>query len=303
MATALGELELELEGLGEFEDEYEGNLEGEFESEFESELESELELESALEGEFESSGPNPVSRVYPDAMMEHMGLAAMEAETEYEAAEHFLPLVPLVASKILPMAAKAAPRIAAKVLPHVARVVSHVTPRLTHGVTHITHALHRNPQTRHLVRTIPAVARRAVTRIARHAAAGHPVTPHHAARILRHEHHRMLRNPKLVHAALRHAHKMDRRYHRLGGLPVPARGAPAQVAPPHLHDAAYLHGVAPHARHLAPHLRGAVTHPTHPATLAHRYGAPHLRRLAGMHPHACPTCGSHLRQGRTCCCC
>jgi len=296
MAIALGELELELEGLGEFEDEYEGNLEGELEAEFEFESELESELGSALEGEFESSGPNPVSRVYPDAMMEHMGLAAMEAETEYEAAEHFLPLVPLVASKILPLAAKAAPKIAAKVLPRVARAVSHVTPRLTQGVTHITHALHRNPQTRHLVRTIPAVARRAVTRIARHAAAGHPVTPHHAARILRNEHHRIMRNPKLVHAALRHAHKMDRHYHRMGGLAVPARGTLAHVTASHLHRAAHPHGTAPH-------LRSAPTHPPHPAALAHRYATPHLRRLAGMHPHACPTCGSHLRQGRTCCCC
>jgi len=301
MAIALGELELELEGLGEFESEYEseleGELEGEFEAEFESELESEFEseLESEFESEFESGGPNPVSRVYPDAMMEHMGLAAMEAETEYEAAEHFLPLVPLVASKILPLAAKAAPRIAAKVLPRIARAVAHVTPRLTRSVTHLTRALHRNPQTRHLVRTVPSIARRAVTKIARHAAAGHPITPRHAARILRHEHHRVLHNPRMVHAALRHANRMDRRYHRVGGLPVPVRGAVA-----HAHGILGHAALAPHLRRIAPHLRGLVTHPHHAAAVARRYATPHLRRLAGMRGHACPTCGSRTR---ACCCC
>ena len=54
--------------------------------ELESELEMEGEGEFELEGEFESMA-GPVSRVYPDAMMEHLGLAAMEAETEFEAAE------------------------------------------------------------------------------------------------------------------------------------------------------------------------------------------------------------------------
>ena len=42
--------------------------------------------------------------------MEHMGLAAMEAESEFEAAEHFLPLIPMVASKLLPLAAKVLPK-------------------------------------------------------------------------------------------------------------------------------------------------------------------------------------------------
>src|SRR5271154_3687174 len=155
MANGLGEMELELEGEGEFESECEGEFE--FENEFE--------------------GPNPVNRIYPDAMMEHMGLAAMEAESEFEAAEHFLPLIPMVASKLLPLAAKALPKIAGKLLPRVARVIARATPRLTRSVAHLTRALHRNPQTRHLVRVVPSVARRAVASIVKQAAAGRPVSP------------------------------------------------------------------------------------------------------------------------------
>ncbi len=232
-------------------------------------------------------------------MMEHMALAAMEAETEFEAAEHFLPLVPLVASKILPLAARAAPRIAAKVLPRIAKAVSHVTPHLTRGVTHITRALHRNPNTRHLVRVIPSVARRAVATIARHAAAGHPVTPRHAARILRHAHQRVLHNPHIVNSVLRHANRMNHRYHRLGGLPVPVRGAAAHLVAPH------LRGVARHLRGVAPHLRGVAGLAHYPAAGARAYAAPHLARLHAARGHICPTCGGHTMRGtrRICCCC
>src|SRR5581483_8067684 len=100
MLSGLGETESELEG--EFEAEFAGEFEGagegelEFEGQFEGagEGECEFEAEGEFESEFESEleGLNPASRIYPDAMMEHMGLAAMEAETESEAAEHFLPL-------------------------------------------------------------------------------------------------------------------------------------------------------------------------------------------------------------------
>src|SRR5580698_9971755 len=113
MYTGLGEMELELEGFGEFEAEDESELEGELESELEDEFEGEFETEM----EFEAEGPNPVNKIYPDAMMEHLGRAAMNAESEDKAAEHFLPLIPLVASKLLPMAARALPKIAGKVLP------------------------------------------------------------------------------------------------------------------------------------------------------------------------------------------
>lgn len=238
--------------------------EAEFEGEFEHEFESELEL-------------NPVSRVYPDAMMEHLGHAAMEAESEFEAAEGFLPLVPLVASKLLPLAAKAAPRIAAKVLPRVAQTVHRVTPHLTRSVGNLARTLHRHPQTRPLLRAVPSIARRAVHTIARHAAAGRPVSPHHAVRILARHNHRVLSNPRLVHSVLRRSHAMDGRYHRLAGLPAVGR-------------------------HYRWRWRNGLLHPGMPGVAGVRGvpGAPPgiAARRAGWRPGiavrggACPTCGT-----------
>src|SRR5947209_1931777 len=91
--SALGEYELEDEYEGEDfdlggviqgisgllgESEYEDEWEGEYEDE------GEFELEDEWEGEYEDEGEsmaNPLRRVYPDAMMEHLGHAAAEAET------------------------------------------------------------------------------------------------------------------------------------------------------------------------------------------------------------------------------
>ena len=258
-----GEMELELEGLGEFDSEAEGESEGEFELEFESES----------EGEFE--GPNPVTKVYPDAMMEHMGLAAMESESEYEAAEHFLPLIPLVASKLLPLAAKALPKIASKVLPRVAKVVSRATPHMTRAVGHLTRTLHRNPQTRPLVRVIPSVARRAVATIAKRTAAGHPVTPKQAVRILGQVHRRLVQNPHTVRSVLHRARRSDHRYHPYGRHHVGG-----------VHRVGYggVPGVAGTHRIAVPYASRVV---------AHRYG----QTSAAV----CPTCGRGAR--RNCCCC
>ena len=43
---------------------------------------------------------NPLRRVYPDAMMEHLGHAAAEAETEAEAEAFVGALVPLAAGLV-----------------------------------------------------------------------------------------------------------------------------------------------------------------------------------------------------------
>jgi len=228
----------------------------EFEAEFESEFEGEGEFEFESEGEFEPFA-NPVGRVYPDALAEHMGLAAMESESELEAAEHFAPLIPVVAAKILPAA-----RLGAKALPHVARVINHATPHLTRGVTQLARVIHRDPRTRPLVRVIPSVAQRTVTRIARHAALGRPVSPQRAVRMLRHENHRVLSNPRVLHGVLRHARRMDRHAGQVTGLPLHGR---------HHH----LHAGHPHARHH--HWR---YHPGHPKYLAYL----RWRRMRGLPP-------------------
>jgi hypothetical protein len=277
------------------------------ESAFEFEGEFEAEFESEGEFEFENFA-NPVTRAYPDALMEHMGLAAMEAESEYEAAEHFAPLIPVVASKLLPAAARAMPRAAARTLPHVARVITHATPQLTRSVTQLTRMLHRDPHTRPLVRVIPSVARRAVTTIARHAAAGRPVSPHQAVRILAHTNHNLLRNPRTVRAVLHRAHQMDRHARSVTGLPVHHH---------HPHHRQHWHGALPaHLRHL---------HPRHPhvlhwyaqrRTYAPGVAAPVIEgggalalppRFAGVASSriasggTCPTCGRPV--SRACCCC
>jgi hypothetical protein len=302
MVSALGEMELELEGLGELETEFEQEQEAELEAELEAEQEwheTEFEHEAEFEAELEQEALgeiSPVTRVYPDAMMEHLVHAAMEAETEYEAAEGFLPLIPMVASKLLPLAAKALPGVAGKLLPRVAHVVSRVTPHLTHGVGHMTRVLHRNPQTRPLLRAVPSIARRAVTTIARHAAAGRPVTPQRAAHILAHQRRRVLNNPRILGPVLRRSRMMDGRYHRMAGI----------------------HPRLPGYRHHAAGLRHRVPGIHHPMTgLRHHQMAGHpaalraaRRRRLGLAGHPgiggrpCPTCGITTmhggRHGRGC---
>jgi hypothetical protein len=177
---------------------------------------SQYEGEGEFESEFELS---PIRRVYPDAMLEHVAHEALEAESEQEAAEHMLKVVPMVAGKLVPLAARAAPRIAAKVIPRITRTVTRVTPQLTRGVSNITRTLFRNPQSRRLVRVVPSIARRTVTQIARHAAAGRPVSPRAAVQILRRQAHRVIANPQQTAMVLRRSNALDRGFHRVAGIP------------------------------------------------------------------------------------
>ena len=286
-AKAKANSSLELEG--EFESELEGFGEGE--GEFESELEGELEGELEFEGEFE--GLNPVNRIYPDAMMEHMGLAAMEAESEFEAAEHFLPLIPMVASKLLPLAAKALPKIAGKVLPRVARTIARATPRLTRGVTHLARALHRNPQTRHLVRAIPSVARRTVASIVKQAAKGRPVTPATALRILHKQRRHVLGNSKIRRHALRRSHLMDHRFHRAGGYGLLPRAH-------HRGYRSWGPGGWSWGRRAGVQTTGLG--PRHMAQgLPARFHAP--VGVGVSRAHVCANCGGVRSVRRVCCCC
>jgi hypothetical protein len=181
----------------------------------------EYEWEALPETEEEIS---PIRRVYPDAldaMMEHLAHVAAEAESEQEAAEGFLPLIPLVAAKLLPLAAKALPSVA-RALPRISRVVSRVTPQLSRGVTHITRGLFRNPQTRHMLHAVPSIARRTVTTIARQAAAGRPVTPQLAQRTLVRQARSVLANPTQTAQVVRRSRRLDQHAHRITGLPAPA---------------------------------------------------------------------------------
>jgi hypothetical protein len=221
MALALSEYELE--ALPELE--FETELENEFEGEFEGELEmGELESHELHELELHETEISPVRKYYVDAMLEHMGEVAAEAESEQEAAEGFLPLIPMLAAKALPLAAKFGakmlPKLAGKVLPRVAKMFNRVTPRLTRGVTRITRGLHRNPRTRPLVRAVPTIARRTVATIAKRAATGRPVTPRLANRVLVAHTRRVLRNPRQAARILRRSRTLDHHIHRVNGSSV-----------------------------------------------------------------------------------
>ena len=227
----------ESELIHELEDEYSGEGEAELEAEYEDESglegegwlgaignvvgsllgegegEAEFEDESAFEAEAEEE-LSPIRKIYPDAMMEHLGEMAFEAETEDEAAEHFLPLIGMAASKLLPVVAKAIAPMAKKALPKIARAVTKATPHLTKSLGKVAKSLHRNPQTRHLLKTVPAIARRTVGTIARQAAHGRNITPRTAVRTLATQTRRVLTNPRRRRAALRYHNYLDRRFHR-----------------------------------------------------------------------------------------
>lgn len=207
-------LEQELEAL-ELEGEMEGELEGEGELESELEAEGELEGELELEAEGELEGEiSPVRKIYADAMMEHMAHMAAEAETEQEAAEHFLPLIGMAASKLLPVVARAAGPLIRKALPRVARAVTRVTPQLTRGISTITRGLHRNPATRRLIRAVPSIARRTVHSVARQAAQGRSVTPRAAVRTLAQQTRRVLGSRPQRSRVMQRSNVMDRHLHR-----------------------------------------------------------------------------------------
>ena len=200
---SLQELESELEGEGELEGEFEG--EGELEGEFEMELEGEGELEGEI---------SPVRKIYADGMMEHLAHMAAEAESEQEAAEHFLPLIGLAAKKLLPVVAKAAAPALRRALPRVAKAITRVEPQLTRGIGRIARGLHRSPVTRRLIHALPSIARRTVHSVAQQAAHGRPITPRTAVRTLARQTRRVLTHRPSRIRALRRSRWMDRRFHR-----------------------------------------------------------------------------------------
>lgn len=228
------ELEDELEVLGEFEDELEGEDEYEDEGELEDEAgegegwlgalgniagsllgEGEGEEEGEFEDEYEDE-VSPIRKIYPDAMMEHLGELAAEAESEDEAAEQFLPLVGMAASKLLPVVAKAVAPAAKKLLPKIARAVTKSAPHLTKTIGKVARTLHRNPQTRHLLKVVPSIARRTVGSIARQASHGRHITPRTAVHTLARQARKVLLQPHHRKHALQHHHRLEKHFHRYG---------------------------------------------------------------------------------------
>jgi hypothetical protein len=155
--------------------------------------------QSEFEAEFEGEAlVNPIRRVYPDAMMEHFGHAAAEAETEAEAEAFVGALIPL----------------AARLIPRVAPAIIRSSPALLRGVAGITRTLRANPATRPLVRAVPTIVRRTAADINRQSRGGRQVTPQAAVQALARQTQRVLANPQQTRAALRRNAVVDRRYHR-----------------------------------------------------------------------------------------
>lgn len=167
-----------------------------------------------FEWEFEDE-LNPIRRVYPDALMEHLGHAAATAQSEAEAEAFIGALIPL----------------AARIAPRVAPAIMRAAPRLVRGAANVTRTLRRNPATRPLVRTLPSIVRRTATSLAQRAGRGQSVTPQSAVQTLAQQTARVLGNPQQAVQAYRQSRIADQQYHQSanGGLPGPgmaASGAP-----------------------------------------------------------------------------
>jgi len=162
----------------------------EFESEWEWELEGEL---------------NPIRRVYPDVLMEHLGHAAATAQSEAEAEAFLGALIPL----------------AARIIPRVAPAIMRAAPGLIRGVAGVSRTLRRSPSTRPLVRTIPTIVRRTASDIAQQVARGQSVRPQTAVRTLARQTARVLGNPQQCVQAWQRSCALDQRYHRAAGAVQP----------------------------------------------------------------------------------
>jgi hypothetical protein len=159
------------------------------------------------ESEFEIS---PIRKIYPDAMMEHLGHAAAEAQGEAEAES--------LAGAIIPLAAR--------VIPQAAPTLARAMPALVSGVSGVVRRLHRDPATRPLVRVVPTIVRRTAADIAQTTSRGVAVTPQQALRILARQILRVLGSPQTSAQAFRRSRTLDRKFHRNGGVSQQGRTYP-----------------------------------------------------------------------------
>ena len=198
--------------LGEHECEGECEHSHEFAHEFSHELSHESAFETSYESAFEWN-PETAYEVQVEAIMEHLGHQAAQAETEEEAFAFLAPLLPLAAKALGGLAAKALP-IAAKGLAKVgAAALKKASPHLLRGVRGIAGNLLKSGK-RPLLRTMPNIIRQTAQSVARQAAAGRPVTPQMAVRTLAQTAQRTLSNPQKLVQAYRRSRAFDRRIHR-----------------------------------------------------------------------------------------
>jgi hypothetical protein len=167
--------------------------------------------EFELEGkwEWEAAPAAPRSPAAAAALMEHLGHAATQAESEEEAEAFIGALIPL----------------AAQILPRIAPAILRAAPRLIRGAANVARTLRSNPSTRQLVRTMPTIVGRTVQSLGSQVAQGRPVTGQTAARTLARQTQRVLGNPQQAVQAYRHSRALDRRYHGQPAGPLPAAAA------------------------------------------------------------------------------
>jgi hypothetical protein len=161
--------------------------------------------EREWESEFEL---NPVRKVYPDAMLEHLGHVAAETQSEAEAESVAGAMVPLVA----------------RIVPRAAPLLTQATPGLVSGVSGIVRSLRNDPAMRPLVRVVPGIVRDTALRIAQRTASGAPVTPQIALRMLAQQALRVLGCPRQSTRAFRRSQALDRQLHRHPGSAFRANG-------------------------------------------------------------------------------
>jgi len=175
--------------------------------------EGEAEAEQMAAWESEGSyreAFNPHEAAPAAALMEHLGHAAAEAESNGESFAFLAPLLPL-AAKALPLLAKS---VLPKLLPKVSQVFTKVAPKLFQGLKGVARTLRSNPAGKQLVRTLPRVMQRTVSDIARQTAAGQTVTPQRAVQTLARQTAQVLGNPRTVVQCVRRAATVDRNFHQ-----------------------------------------------------------------------------------------
>ncbi len=172
----------------------------------------EFEGDGEYEDEYEV---NPQLRAPQHAaLMEHLGHAAAQAESEAEAEAFIGALVPL----------------AAQLIPRAAPAILRNAPQLVRGLANATRTLRRTPATRPLVRTLPTVMRRTAMTMARQQAQGRPVTPPRAVQTLARQTAQVISSPQQCVQAYQRSRALDRRFHQAARNPAQLGAGRSQAA-------------------------------------------------------------------------
>ncbi len=208
----LGDILGEAEEEEELEDPFLGDILGGLLGEAEEEQEE--ELEDPFLGDIVGALPGIVSTIGGlfggDGEMENLAEQALETENEDEAEAFIGALVPM-ATKLLPKLVPMAKKFIPKLLPKVAKGVNRVVPNLIKNVAKIGNKLRKSPRHRGKVRTLPAIVKRTVKTVGKAVAAGKPVTPVQAGKILKAHARHVWKRPALTKKVAVHCHRVAHR--------------------------------------------------------------------------------------------